>query len=151
MEVADVGRAFAEHANHRLGLSLVLDRQPDPGSDGQMGADDGVAAPVAVLGAGHVHRAALAAHHAGGLAEHFRHDALGIQAACDGPTVVAVGRQQVVVRPHRLACAGGDGLLADVQVQKAADLAGGVQLGCFLLEPADQRHLPVQLQQLLMR
>ena len=46
---------------------------------------------------------------------------------------------------ERLHHADGDGLLADVEVQEAADLAGAVELGALLLEPADAQHLPQQL------
>ena len=41
-------------------------------------------------------------------------------------------------RPHR------DGLLADVEVEEAADLAHGVELGRLLLEAPDEQHLAQQ-------
>ena len=40
--------------------------------------------------------------------------------------------------------AGGDGLLAVVQVHEAANLAGAVQLGAGVLEGADAQHVPQQ-------
>ena len=44
------------------------------------------------------------------------------------------------------ALTGGDGLLADVQVEKATDLAGAIELGTALFEAADADHLAEQEQ-----
>ena len=55
--------------------------------------------------------------------------------------VLAVGGDDRVVRRERLHHADRDSLLADVQVQEAADLRRGVELGALLLEAADAQHL----------
>ena len=44
----------------------------------------------------------------------------------------------------------GNGLLADVQVQEAADLALLIEVGCFFLEAANQRHFVIKTQQFLL-
>jgi hypothetical protein len=72
--------------------------------------------PIVALGARQVHRAAFAPRNACRLAQQLGHDRLGIEPPCNGPTVVAIGRQQMVRIAQRLATARGDCLLADVQV-----------------------------------
>jgi hypothetical protein len=114
VEIADVGRAFAQDAQHGPLFFLVAQGQSHAGGQREMPADDGVPTPVVVLGAGQVHRAALAAADPGGLAQQLGHDALCVQAAGDGPSVVAIGGQEMVLCRHGLAGAHGDGLLADV-------------------------------------
>ena len=59
--------------------------------------------------------------------------------------MVAVGGDDVVVRAQEGAAADGDRLLADVKVQKAADLLCLVGAQAALLEPADPDHLPVEV------
>ena len=54
--------------------------------------------------------------------------------------MLAVGRDDRVLGAERRHHPGGDRLLADVQVQEAADLRGAVELGARLLEAADQQH-----------
>src|SRR5581483_12181670 len=56
---------------------------------------------------------------------------------------------EVVVGTGRMQRADGDRLLADVQVQEAADLGLRVRLGGVLLEAADEQHLAVHGQQRL--
>ena len=55
--------------------------------------------------------------------------------------VLAIGRDDGVVRRERLHHADGHGFLADVEVQEAADLLRGVKLDAFLLEAPDAQHL----------
>ena len=59
-------------------------------------------------------------------------------------TVLAVRRDDRVLRRKRLHGADGHGFLADVEMQEAANLAGAVQLGALLLEAADAQHLAQQ-------
>jgi hypothetical protein len=56
--------------------------------------------------------------------------------------VLAVGREQVVGVLHRAGGADDRRLLADRQMQEAADLGLGVHLAGALLEAADQQHRP---------
>ena len=55
--------------------------------------------------------------------------------------VLAVGAGDVVVGPERGEAAHRDGLLADVEMAEAADLAEAVRLAGLLLEAADEQHL----------
>jgi hypothetical protein len=55
--------------------------------------------------------------------------------------VVAVGRDDVVVRAQLRDGPGAAGFLPDVEVAEAADLALAIKLGGFLLDAADQQHV----------
>ena len=65
---------------------------------------------------------------------------LGLGAAHERVAVRAVGRDQVVVVAHRARRADDRRLLADREVQEAADLGLGVHLARALLEAADEHH-----------
>ncbi len=115
-----------------------------------MGADDGVPTPVVLVHVGHVHGTAEAQRAARLLAEQLGHDRLGVDPAGNGHAVVAVGRDQSVLRPTggRDACA--DGLLPNVEMQKAADLSLLIELGGTFFDAADEYHLMVHPQQVLL-
>ena len=70
----------------------------------------------------------------------------GRDAAHQRVAMLAVGRDDRVVGLQRLHRADGDRLLADVEMQEAADLGGAVQLGAFLFEAADAHHLAQELE-----
>src|SRR5450759_4941540 len=75
------------------------------------------------------------------LAVHLRHDRARRHAAHQRMTMLAIsGKDRIVARElgHHPAR---DRLLADIQMQEAADLAGAVNLRAFFLETADARHL----------
>ncbi len=61
-------------------------------------------------------------------------------------TVLAVGRDDVVLGLQGSHHADRDRFFTDVEVQEAADLRRAVQLDATLLEPADAQHLAVELQ-----
>ena len=149
MEGALVHRAVAEEHERDALLLLVLDGEADARRHDELAADDGLAAEQVVLVAPHVHRAALALADAGGLAEQFGHHGLRLHALEDGVAVLAVGAEDVVFGLERGEGADAVGLLADVEVEEAADLAEGIFLGGLLLEAAQQHHLLVHVQQLL--
>jgi hypothetical protein len=65
---------------------------------------------------------------------------LGSVPAHERVAVRAVGRDQVVVVAHRARRADDRRLLADREVQEAADLGLGVHLSRALLEAADEHH-----------
>src|SRR3954454_8556072 len=64
-----------------------------------------------------------------------------MSAARDGLAVLAVGGHQVVGVAERLGGADDRRLLADAEVEEAADLGLGVHLSGALLEAADDEHL----------
>ena len=73
-------------------------------------------------------------------AEQLGHHVVRGRAAHERVAVRAVGRDQVVVVAHRPRRPDDRRLLADREVQEAADLRLGVHLAGALLEAADQRH-----------
>ena len=73
-------------------------------------------------------------------AEQLGHHVLGRRAARERVAVRAVGRDQVVAVAQRPRAADDRRLLADREVQEAADLRPRVHLAGALLEAADQRH-----------
>ena len=74
------------------------------------------------------------------LPEELGHDVLGRRAADDGVAVGAIGGDQVVGLAQRARGADDRGLLADGQVQEAADLGTSVHLAGALLEATDEDH-----------
>ena len=72
--------------------------------------------------------------------EQLGHDVVGVRAARERVAVRAVGRDQVVPVAHRAHRADDRRLLADREVQEAADLGLGVHLARALLEAADEHH-----------
>jgi hypothetical protein len=114
VEVADICGAVAEEADGHGRIAAVLIRQRHPGRQGQMRADDGMAAPEVAADIGQVHRAAFALRGAGGLAEEFGHHDTRREAARDSRPVVAVGGDDPVFRPAHRKHAGADGFLPDV-------------------------------------
>src|SRR5262249_62176217 len=69
-----------------------------------------------------------------------RADALGV-----GVAVLAVGGDDVIFLLDRRDRPDADGLLADAEMEKTADLALRVRLGRRFLHPADGENLPVEL------
>ncbi len=76
---------------------------------------------------------------------------LGIEALGEAVAVAAMGRGDDVVVAQRPARADGGRLLPDGEVDEAGHEAVAVQRGDALLEPADERHAAVHLQQVRVR
>jgi hypothetical protein len=148
---ADVGGGVAHLADHHLVRALVRDGQPGPRRQRQLPPDDGVAAHEPSIHVEQVHRAAPAPGDAGLLAEQLRHDPVRVHAAPEDVPVLAVVREHVVALFERRHHADDGRLFAQVQVAVAADLGASVHLAGLLLEPADQDHLAVEVDQLLFR
>ena len=87
-----------------------------------------------------MHRAPAPARRAVDAPEELRHDALGVCAAGDRVPVGAVGADQVVLGSHHRGRPDDRRLLADREVQEAADLGALVLAPGLLLEAADDRH-----------
>ena len=139
-EGALVRGAVAEDAERRVFRPEVVAREAHPRGEREVAPDDPVAAHEALLRVEHVHRAAAALAHAVLAAEQLGHDVVRVRPARERVAVGAVGGDQVVVVAHRAHGADDGGLLADREVQEAADLRLGVHLARALLEAADERH-----------
>ena len=68
------------------------------------------------------------------------HHALGVHAARDHVTVVAIAGDDLIARLERHLHADHDGFLADIEMAEAADQAHAVHLPGLLLEAADEQH-----------
>ena len=102
-----------------------------------------------VVDAEHVHRSALAVRNARGAPGQLGHDQLGIDAIGQHVTMVAISGDDAVFRGiERRLQPDGHRFLPDVEVAEAADQTQTIQLAGFFLEPADQHHLLVEVQQL---
>ena len=101
-------------------LHLIRERKAD--GERQPAADDGVAAIEACRRVEKVHGAAAPAAAAFDFPVHLRHDT-SAGPARQRMTVLPVGRDHGVLGLQRLHDADGDGLLADIEMQEAADLA----------------------------
>ena len=145
VELALVDCAVAEEAHRDPPVAAVLAGKGETRRDGQLAADDGVAAHEIRLRVEKVHRAALSPAAARGLAVQLGHNHVRVHALGQRVTVVAVVAHHVVRLIERGHGAGGDGLLADVQVQESPYLALCVQSSARLLESANKQHHPVIL------
>ena len=143
MEGALVDRAVAEEDHRAAAGLLVLAREPHPDADGDLAADDAVAAVEVLRDVEKVHRAALATAAPVDLAEQLRHPGVARHPARERQPVVAVGRDDRVVGARGPHGAGRDGLLADIEVEEPRDLLAPVHLGRALLEAALEQHVAV--------
>lgn len=156
-EGAAVDRAVAEEADReRVALAQHLLRMRRAHRDRQPGRHHAVGAQHADREIGDVHRAALAAVEARGLAEQLAHHACEVGALGQRVAVAAVGGREVVARAQVRADAGRHRLLPGRQVQRPAHLgraAGLLPIGAHaalagrlgrVLERADAHHGAVQ-------
>ncbi len=116
-----------------------------------LGTDDAVAAIEGVLGAEHVHGTALAAADPRFAPGQLGHDHLRVDAIGEHVAVVAIAGDDAVLALFQSALqAHGHGFLADIEVAKAADQAHAVKLTCLFLETANEQHLLIEGEQLLL-
>src|SRR3954451_7805289 len=140
-EGALVGGAVTEHAHHGVVGALVVALQRHAGGERQVAAHDPVAAEEAALDVEQVHRPAATVRAAVHAAEQLGHHRVRMSAARNRLAVLAIGGEQVVAVAHRLRRVHHRGLLANAEVEEAADLRLRVHLARALLEAADQHHL----------
>ena len=119
--------------------------------DGQAGGDDPVGAEDAEVRIGDVHRTAPPPVGARVLGHQLGEHAERIEALGEAVAVAPVGRGDHVGRSQRPARPHRRGLLAHRQVHEAGDLAVPVQVGDPCLEPTDQQHAPVHLEEVVVR
>ncbi len=114
VEVANVRRAVAHHADDGRIVVLVLERKSQAGCQRQVRAHNGVAAPKIFAHVGQVHRTALAARTACRLAQQFGHHHPGVHAHRQGNAMIAVGGDDMVLRLHSRRRAHAHGFLPNV-------------------------------------
>src|SRR5206468_6392281 len=90
----------------------------------------------------HVHRSALPMRAAVDAPEPLRHHSAGRDTSSEGLTMVAVRRDDVIIRPEHRQRTRAHGLLADVEVAEPTDLAECICLRAALLESTLQKHRP---------
>ena len=139
-ERALVACAVAEHADDRVVGLPVVAREGDAGGERQVAAHDPVAAEEAALQVEEMHRAAAALGAPVLTPEQLRHDGVDRRATGQRLAVLAVGREEVIAVAHGVDGADDRGLLADAEVEKAADLGLRVHLPRPLLEAPDEHH-----------
>jgi len=132
-------------------VALVFVGKRQPGAERDLGADDAVPAVKVLIPAEHVHGAALAPGIAAPPAGQFRHHALGVHAAGQHVSVVAVRRDDGILRLRGRHHADDNGFLADIEMTEAADQAHAVKLAGLFLEAADHQHLAIEMQQVFRR
>ena len=140
--------AVAEEGDRDPVVGSELGRRRRADRYGEAGGDDAVGAEDPDAGVGDVHRAATTAVGAPLLAHQLREHAEGSQPLCQAMPVTAMGRRDHVGRPERPAGADGGGFLADRQVDEARHLPLAVEGGHALLEPSDQQHPAVHLEEI---
>ncbi|MNN17489.1 hypothetical protein D3C81_1306790 [compost metagenome] len=145
---AFVGGTVAEERHRNVVAALELGGQGGPGHQRRSGADDTVGAKHAFFQVGDVHRAALAAAHAGLLAVDLGHHAVHIDALGDAVAVATVGRGNAVAVAQVGHDPGGGGFFAGIKVDEAGDLAGGELHVQAFLERTDGAHHFIGMQQL---
>ena len=140
-------RTIPEEAGCDAMVPLQLVREGQPDSDRQPTPDDGVPPEEAPLGIEEVHRPSPPPAAAIGLAVHLGEDRPHWNAAGEGVAMLAVGRDDCVRWGQCRQRTDGDRLLADPQVEEAADLAGAVALRAGLLEAPDPQHRPIVVEE----
>jgi hypothetical protein len=93
-----------------------------------------------MLFAEQVHRPPFAFGAARGFAVKFRHNGFGTEAAGKGMSVVAVGRDNGILRGDGGISPGHHGFLTYVQVAEAFDFLLTVKLGAFFFKAPYQKH-----------
>src|SRR5512142_381179 len=124
-------------------LELVGEREAD--RERQSVGDDCAAAVEPGSYIEKMHRPSASAAAPFLLAVHLGHDRPSAHAAHERVPMLAVCRDDCVVRPECLHHADRHGLLTDVQVEEAADLLLFIEIGAALLEAANAKHLVEQM------
>lgn len=144
-----VNRAVAHEAQAAAFEALVFHGIGDASSEWRLAADDAVPAPVILVRREEVHRASFSARAAGGFALKLGHAFVHRHADCQGVPVIAISGDDVVVVAEEVASAYGNGLLADVEVKKSANLALLVNAQGAFFKASDAHHVGVEAQLVL--
>ena len=147
MEAAMVGGAVAEEGDADVVAAPRAGRHAGADGVADAGGDDAVGAEQADRAVIEMHGAAAAAAAAVALAEQLRHQDVGIHALGERVAMAAMGRGDPVGGREMRADADGGRFLANIEMQESGRLAlaaGGLR---HALEPAQQHHLLVEVEQ----
>ena len=131
-------------------LTLVLGLEGSPDADGNLSANNAVAAQEVSLLVKDVHGAAQPLDDAGLLAPELGQDLAGAQAPGIGVAVGAVASDGIVLGFHGAHRSHADRLLADDEVQKATDFPHRVALGTGLFHSTNRQHLAKEAKHLVL-
>ena len=143
VHLALIGGAVAEIGEAHAAVTAIAVGEGNAGPQWHVGADDAMPAVEVLLLGEHVHGAALALGVAATPSRQLRHHALGVHAAGQHVSVVAIGGDDLVPLLDRHLHAHHHRLLADVEMAEAADEPHAVELARLLLEAADEQHLAI--------
>ena len=144
-------RAIAEERHHHAVISPQLGRGGGAHRDREAGGHDPVGAEDADPGIGDVHRAAASAIRTRVLRHELGEHPRRVETLRQAVAVPAMRRCDHVGGRERPARTHRGRFLSDGQVHEAGDLAVAVQRGDPLLEPTDQQHPPVHLDEIGLR
>src|SRR5438876_64571 len=147
VERPHVRGTVAEEAERDVALLTVLARESHPGGDRHVAADDGPPAEEPLRRVEEVHRPAPSPARSGRTAVELGHGRPGVARASQVVGMLPVRRDDVVGRLRGRDGPDADRLLADVEVEKAADLPLRVGFRRGLLETAAERHAPIEVEQ----
>jgi len=112
-------------------LHFLREGQPD--GEGETAADDCIPAEQPLRSIEQMHRATSSVRAAFILAIHFSHEHAHVHAAYQCMGMFTIRRDDVVFGRERMKRAHCGCLFTDIQMQKAANLAGAVKLRAFFL------------------
>ena len=140
VEAPLVDRAVAKKAERDPVFLAILRGEGDARPQGHVRADDRVTA-IHVVGLVEVmHRPAEPARTAGRFAKKLCHAGVRARSASECVGVIAIRRNDVIIRPGGRDRAGHDRFLSDIKMTKAADLLRLILLARALLKAANQQH-----------
>jgi len=149
MESALVHRRFAEETERDLVGTLVFRGESGAGRKWNLTTDNCMTTKETEALVEHVHRAALALRTSGRFTKKLGHDRSRGHAFRERKPVLAVTCKHVIVFANCGNRADADRFLTDVKVTETANLAGDIRFRRFLLEAANQKHLPVEFDELI--
>ena len=119
MVSALVHRAVAHETERAAFQTFVFEPVSESQPERCLTADDSVSAPVVFVGSEKVHRSALATRATGGFSKKFCHAFIHAHSHSEGVSVVAVGRDDMVVFTHERNGSHGYRLLPDIEVEES--------------------------------
>ena len=140
MKRAVIHGRFAHETDDALIATAIFDGETNAGGHRDMSANDAVSAQESKLLVEHVHGSAFALGASILSTEQFRHHRIGRHATHQRLTMIAIRRDDVVIRTQCHDDAGGHRFLANVQVAEATNLANRVHLRGAFFEAALQQH-----------